>query len=863
MTIGITADPLADYRPPTGAFDEMLGRSGAIRDHWGRVGATLAELGVDQLQTRRSEALRLLDDDGVTYNITDGAEAGSRRWDLDPLPMVLAADEWATIDAGLVQRAGLFNLILQDLYGPRELVSSGLVPPEVIYADPAFLRPCDGIRLPGSTQLFTMAADVGRDPSGQPWVLSDRTQAPSGAGYALENRVVVSRVFPTLYREAQVHRLAPFFRTLRSSLQKVAPRGVDNPRIVVMTPGPWSETAFEHAFLASYLGYPLVQGGDLMVRGGKVWMRSLGRPEPVHVILRRVDDWYCDPLELRADSQLGVPGLTEAARLGNVSIVNPLGSGVLENPALLPFLPLLAKRLLGEDLLLPSAPTYWCGDPIARSHVQSNLGRLVLKPLARDLGRATMFGWDLSAAERDDVRARIEARPYAWVGQDPLSLGTVPTLTDGGIEARRYVLRGFAVARHDGYAALPGGLTRVTGSSDSMAVSNQRGSIGKDTWVLASEPETLGSFWAREGPVVHAVAPAASMSTRAAENLFWLARYAERAEDTLRLYRVVSDRRNDFEHGRNPAGTACLRALLRALTQVTTTYPGFVGDGSEQRLDQPAEELSMILGDDRCTGSLAYALRRMLDATLEVRDQLSTDTWLVVGNLDRDLALLGRRLPTAGSQVVARVLQSLLAFAGLAGESMVRDPGWRFMDAGRRLERGVHLSAFLRATLTRSGDTATDSLLWESVLTSTESIITYRRRYQSQAQVETMLDLLLLDRDNPRSLAFQLDRLAEDLAELPRPTSGSRLSTAQRELVELSAAVQVADTAAMATVTTDADGVTVRAGLEKFLDHAMGGLQRIADAIDAEHFSHQLPQLAVFQGTGPGGGPAAIAAGLR
>ncbi len=854
MTIGLTTDPLDAYRPIDGSFDEMVAPDGHLRDHWGRVGATLAELGSDQLHQRRSEAQRLLDVDGVTYNVFDGDAAGPRRWDLDPLPLVVAPDEWAAVEAGVIERSELFNLILTDLYGPRDLIRHGVLPPEVVFAHPGFLRACDGVGLPGAHQLFTLAVDIGRDPAGQPWVLSDRAQAPSGAGYALENRVVVSRVFPSLYRDAEVHRLAPFFRSLRSSLQAVAPPGVDNTRIVVLTPGPWSETAFEHAFLASYLGYPLVQGSDLVVRDQKVWMRSLGRNEPVHVILRRVDDSWCDPLELRPESQLGVAGLVESARLGNVSVVNTLGSGVLENAALLPFLPAISKALLGHELRMPSVPTYWCGDEQSRRHVTARLDQLVIKPIGRGAGDASAFGWELSSQQRDALVARIEAHPHTWIGQEPLALGTVPTLTDNGVEARRYVLRAFTVARGESYVALPGGLTRVAGSGGGMLVSNQQGSLGKDTWVLASEPEALGGFWAKDGPVVPAVEPAASMSARAAENLFWLARYAERAEALVRLLRVVADRRNEFEHRvqaagdswASPAGRACVRAPLEAVTHVTTTYPGFVGDGAMERLDAPDDELQGLVGNDRLRGSLAHSLRRMLDATLEVRDQLSGDTWLVVGNLDRDLAIMARPMRAGTSQaVIGRVVQSLLAFAGLAAESMVRDPGWRFMDAGRRLERGTQLTSLLRATLATDHDTATNSLMWESVLTAAESIITYRRRYQSRAQLETMLDLLLVDGGNPRSLAFQLDRLAEDLAELPG-AGAARRSEAERLLIELTATVQVADTNALARVAADG----TRPELTVFLDVATDRLHRIADALDEAHFRHQLPQRSVFQTPG-------------
>jgi uncharacterized circularly permuted ATP-grasp superfamily protein len=461
MTIRSPDRLLASYRPLPGAVDELLDDAGTVRSHWAHVGRALDELGLDELTRRRREVARLLDDDGVTYNIYEDGADTSARWRLDPLPILVSSDEWASIERGVIQRSELLNLVLTDLYGPRDLVRRGLLPPELLFAHPGFIRAWDGVRVPNS-QLFTAAFDLARDPGGDCRVLADRTQAPSGAGYALENRLVVSRIFPSLYRDAEVHRLAPFFRALRSSLQAAAPRPDDEARIVVMSPGPWSETAFEHAYLASYLGYSLVEGADLTVRDGKVWLRSLGRLERVDVILRRVDAWYCDPLELRPDSHLGVPGLVEAARLGNVTIVNTLGSGVLENPGLLPFLPRLSEHLLGQSLRLPSVDTWWCGDDASRSHVLANLGELVIKPTARNgSGPAAVFGAALSAREAAELRRDIEARPHLWVGQEPVALAAAPTLTDHGLEARRAVLRAFTVARGESYAAMPGGLTRV------------------------------------------------------------------------------------------------------------------------------------------------------------------------------------------------------------------------------------------------------------------------------------------------------------------------------------------------------------------------------------------------------------------
>ncbi|MCU1375113.1 MAG: Protein containing domain, partial [Actinomycetia bacterium] len=421
-------------------------------------------------------------------------------------------------------------------------------------------------------------------------------------------------------------------------------------------------------------------------------------------------------------------------------------------------------------------------------------------------------------------------------------------LTGAGLEPRRSILRTFAVARGESYAVMPGGLTRVAAEAGSSLISNQSGAVSKDTWVLASEPEPSSAWWLRDGPAVRAIEPAGSMPSRAAENLFWLGRYAERAESVCRLLRVVHDRRNEFATGANPAGKACVNDLLGALTHVTATYPGFLGHGGGLAAgpDAVGAELAALTLDSERAGTLAYAVRQLLDAAHAVRDQLSSDTWLVVADLDRDLlgARSGRRADPA---VLGRVMRSLLALAGLGAESMVRDPGWRFLEIGRRLERGLQLTALLRAIVTEERDTATDSLLLESALTSAESIITYRRRYRSHAQLETVLDLLLLDPDNPRSLAYQVQRLAEETDVLPggRPLAG-RLSDAGRAVLQVSTTLRLADTAALAQTSDDGR----RQALDGFLTDMAAALTTAGDAVTATHFTHLLPQRPMGRGMG-------------
>ncbi len=841
------------YQPLPGCYDEMLDHAGAPRAHWEPLASAFAELGTDELLRRRGEAARLLDQDGVIYNAYRESGQSARRWLLDPVPTVVSSREWEAIETGVIERAELLSLILEDLYGPRQLLRRGLLAPEVVLGHDGFLRACDQIRLPGHQQLFTYAADIGRDQHGRWAVISDRTQAPSGSGYALQNRTVISRVLPSLYRHSQVHRLAPFFRALRASLQEVAPAQAEDPRIVVLTPGPLNETAFEHGVLASSLGYPLVEGRDLTVREGRVWMRSVGALEPVDVILRRVDGWFCDPLELKPDSQLGVPGLLEVARLGNVSVVNTLGSSVLENPALMAFLPRLSEHLLGAPLRLPSAPTWWCGEQDSRAYVLANLEALILRPTSRRIAPAALLGSECSSTELERLRAAIVARPRDWVAQEPLAMACAPTLTEAGLESRRSVLRAFAVARRDSYVVMPGGLTRVAPNGAATRISNQAGAITKDTWVLASEPEPLTAFWLQGGPAVVGIDPMASMPSRAAENLWWLGRYAERAEALTRLLRTVQDRRNEFQGGTNPAGIAALRALLVALTTVSATYPGFAGEGSQARLEAPGLELLDLVVNDQRPGTLAHALRALLSNAYAARDQLSRDTWLVVGPLERALSGLDdphQDTQTPTQTALQEVMRGLLALSGLGVESMVRDVGWQFMDAGRRLERGIQLLSLLRASVSEARGTATDSLMLESVLSAAESIITYRFRYRSHAQLETVLDLLLLDSGNPRSLAYQFERLTQDLDALP-VAPGPRLRPEQRLVLEASTMLRLADVGAL--VAAQVDGR--RPALQALLGNLLALLTRVGDAVDAQHFVHLTPTVALL---GPAGSEPSI-----
>lgn len=842
MTASSASLDLDGYRPTPGMVDELLTGDAVYREHWERVGSAIGALGTAELQRRQEDVRRLLAADGATYRIL-GADR-TQPWKLDAIPLLFSSAEWSGIESGVMQRAVLLDLVLRDLYGERKLLQRGVLPPEVVARHSGYLRPFYGVSLPDQSQLFTYAVDLGRDEEGQLHAVADYSQVPSGSGYALENRVVLARVFPSIYRDAQVHRVAPYFRALRTGLEALAEHRSETPRIVVYTPGSHSETAFEHAYLASYLGYGLVEGSDLATSDGSVYLRTLGGRQQVDVILRRVDAAYSDPLELRPDSRLGVPGLLEACRRGNVVVVNTLGSPAIENPALNAFLPAAADALLGQQLRIPGVPTWWCGRADDCRMVLGRADELVFKPIDRAGRRRNemVVGSELSTTELDALRRRVEADPGNWVAHETLALSTTPTLTASGLRPRRTLLRSYAVAHGGSFAVMAGGLTRVAPDENTAVISNQTGALAKDTWVLSSEPETpsLLSLGSGSTPASAIDDSFGGLAERAAENLFWVGRYAERSESVVRLLRVVHDRRTDLTPS-DIAGQRSVNIVLQALAIATYTIGRDDWVADPPAPDNAEAELFSLACEPRRPGSLAFAVSRLLSAAESVRDQLSIDTWQVTSSLERLLQTLSTTSPERQDVVqgtLGSVMQSLLALHGLAGESMVRDAGWHFMEAGRRIERFHHLAMLLRATLADERDPDTDSQVLESVLVASESIVTYRRRYRSRAEVRTLLDLLLADADNPRSLRYQIDRLSEALDALPSPGVEGPLTSAQRLVLQVSTAIRLADTAELAVV----DDIGVRDALVRFCDDLLAKVEEAALAIAEGSFAPPLRQ---------------------
>jgi len=831
------------YATQLGVYDEMVAKERKVLPYWERFMDAIATLGSEQLELRRREAQRLLRENGVTYNVYGDAQKLTRPWRLDPVPLLISSEDWSLIETGLKQRAELLNLILKDIYGTQQLLKKGLLPSELVLAHDGFLHPCVGALPQLQRELIVYSANLARGHNGRMLVLDDRSQAPSGAGYALENRTVMTRVLPDIFRETQVHRLSGFFKALRKGLADIAPHNKEDPRIVILTPGSLNETYFEHAYLSSYLGFSLVQGDDLTVRDGRVWLKSLDGLQPVDVILRRVDDSFCDPLELRSASRLGVAGLLEAVRRNNVAIANPLGSSVLENPGLLAFLPRLARYFLNQELILPSVATWWCGQRRERDFVLQNLDRLIIKPINRSSGNYVLFGGQLSAKEKDLLRAAIIAKPHCYVGQEHVSFSTVPSFIDHHIEPRFAVMRSFAVASGGDYQVMPGGLTRIARQQDDFIVSNQAGGISKDTWVLADEPDKQVSLWFQPGRDVVLSATTEPLTSRAANNLFWVGRYLERIKAATRLMRTILLKLAETLELNDPLDSQCLTVLLSALTQVTGTYPGFVTSNASV-LKEPQHELLALAKNVQRSGTLAANIQAFAQTAFSIRDVWSQDTWRCVDNIQRrwqQRVVNGDCDPEQLQKHLDDLITGFVAFIGLTTESMTREAGWLMLDSGRRLEHALALIALLRATVVQRHEPALQNQLLEAVLISTDSLSIYRRRYRSFIKLPMVLELLLMDETHPRSLAYQLHQLSDHLSALPRERGKGQLSEEERLILRAYTDLRLVKVSDLVNAADD-DGVYSE--LESVLSAMTELLWQLYEVLAQAYFSHsQVPQL--------------------
>ena len=820
-------------------YDELKDASGALRPHWQGFATALTHMTEAEHARRTTSARAVIRDNGVTYNVYDEAGGRARPWQLDIIPLVIGATDWAVIEAAVAQRARLADALLRDIYGPQRLIADGHLPPHLVLGHPQFLRPLMDAKPPGGVHVHLWSADIARAPDGSWVVLSARADAPGGIGYALENRIVVSQLFPDLFRDMQVERHAAFFHAHREHVLGLA-EGAPG-RAVLLTPGAYNEAYFEHAYLAHYLGLSLVEGQDLVVRDGQVFLKTLAGLERVAVIFRRLDSDFCDPLEFRAESTLGVPGLAEAARTGGVVLANALGGGVIESPALGAYLPSAAQALLGETLLIPDIATVWCGTAWGRAEALKRLSQGVLRNAfdARPLfsrHSSARLGSELKPQEVAQLAGRLVDRGGSYVVQDIAPLGLAPVFENGAVAPKPVSLRVFAAWTPDGYMVLPGALTRVASDETIRALSMQSGAATKDTWVLSGAPVGTFSLLRRSGEPVAIRHAGDDAPSRAMDNLFWLGRYAERAEDLVRVLRAVVLRLGDDPalHASATVGELARRLLL-PLGQASVNAVEDAARGSEARL---SAELRAAIFDPEQPHGLQRLLGNVLRTAWAVRDRLSIDTWRTIHALttapETPGDVHGALDPAGARSYLDALVRRAAALAGLSAENMTRGSNWLFVDLGRRVERATHAGWLVRQTLAFQDDREIDAL--QLALEIADSSMTYRSRYFNVFQLPPALDLLLLDDTNPRSLAFQLETVAQHVAELPKSTPAQQRGLPAVIAGEAWKAVRGADPFAL----EQADASGRRPALMTLIATVDDAMTRLSDAIADAYFQHAV-----------------------
>jgi uncharacterized circularly permuted ATP-grasp superfamily protein/uncharacterized alpha-E superfamily protein len=776
---------VAGYRPLPGIFDEMMDGDGRVRAHWQPFLAMLAALGAEEINRRFAAADRYLRGSGVFYRVYEDATGIERPWPLSHVPLIVEPSEWKHLEAGLIQRAELLEAVLADAYGPSLLSRDGRLPAALIAGNPEFLRPMVGVAPPGDAHLRFYAVDVGRGADGRWWVLGDRTQAPSGAGYAIENRLALSRAIPDIYRTTRVERVAPFFQAFQAELSALSRQ--DDAHICLLTPGPMSETYFEHAYLARYLGLLLVEGEDLSVRDDGVFVRTVSGLQRTEVLLRRIDADFADPLELNAASRLGAPGLLQAVRDGKVVIINSLGAGLVEARAMLAFLPALAPIVLGAGLAVQNVATWWLGRADMREEMIEKLDGIVIASAFESPvdGRSAseVLGAKLDDAQRKSLILSIRDRGVDYVAQEAVTLSSMPVWRDGRLQPRPFTLRLFLAKVGERWRVMPGGFVRIADNADARAVSLQRGAATADAWVLAHGP--VGEATLLPAPERIVVQRAIGLlPSRAAGNLFWVGRYVERAEATLRLLRAMINRAAEADETAAPviAGIRSLLEVWAAVPDETGGAPAvFTARAVLARADMP--------------GSLPYLAGAARSAASVIRDRFSPDAWRAINDLATMIAM-PLTVGPAESVIIERVeaaLRIISSLSGLAQENMTQLAGWRFLELGRRIERAIATARLVRCFATAGAPEGGLELLLEFA----DSQITYRQRYVMVAARAPVIDLVMLDPSNPRSVAFQLDRIEAHLSALPGRNATGRLSPAQQIVVSIATRLRTVEAASI------------------------------------------------------------------
>jgi uncharacterized circularly permuted ATP-grasp superfamily protein/uncharacterized alpha-E superfamily protein len=780
----------------TDRYNELLDSNGQLRPHWQALVAQLESEAPTAMRQRQEAVQRQVRDNGVTYNVYADTHGVQRPWDLDVLPLIIAQDEWQHIAASVAQRATLLNKVLLDVYGEQRLLANGQLPPALVYGHSGFLPTCVGIPHYDNLALHSYAADIARAPNGQWWVVADRTQAPTGAGYALENRTIISGAFPELFRDLNIERLSGFFASMRDSLAhwghkvaekqartvpEITPLGAgEPPLVVILTPGPYNETYHEQSFLAGYLGYPLVQGSDLTVRNGVVWLKTVAGLKPIHAIWRRIDDNYCDPLELNAESLLGVAGLAQVARLGNVMIANALGSNLLQSGALLGFLPKLCRSLLGEELRMPSVATWWCGESAALEYVINNLDYLVIHPAYPQVQSSPLFGEDLNPEQKQALIARLRAQPDHYIAQEQLDISHAPVLVDqpqAQVSSLAVSLRVYAFATPNGYAIMPGGLARVASGKDAREVTMQRGGTSKDTWVLSHHNQPPFSLLRKTNSSRDLVRENTYLSSRMAENLFWYGRYCVRNLQKAIMLRATIRSLVEYTPDTRAGEWATMQGLCQWFDLLPTAKDEEALAAWQPWTDDDIAHLLIEAVFSQQSASLTTSVQQLFQQAFNLRERISNDHWRTVNTLSRQF--INRHQQPSLQDAMAAIelaINHFVTLTGFAMDWMTRDLGWRFMSLGRRIER----LQFMCVLLSRALNMPVQSNL-EWLLQVTNNLVTYRARYAAQPEWLPVLDLLLMDENNPNAIVFQIKGLLKYLEEMDAQDNAGGIAVELRD----------------------------------------------------------------------------------
>ena len=851
MIQDISLGLLHSYKEKINSYDEVLDQNGEIKPYWKGLFDTLESIGLDELELRNQEIVKKLKENGVTYNVYDSNQESDRAWKLDPIPFLIHESEWETIEKGLKQRAHLFNLILKDLYGPQTLIKNAIIPAELVFDNAGFLLPCFDIIQKNDKQLLNYAVDLARGPDGKMWLLDNRAQAPSGAGYALENRIVMSKVLPELNEKTYRKRLSPYFNQLQQTVDSLGNNSNENPNVVFLTPGPGNETYFEHVYLSSYLGYTLVQGNDLVVRDGFVWLKSIDQLERVDVIIKRLDDEWCDPLELRRDSLLGIAGLLQVIRLGNVAVVNPPGCSILENYGLMAFMQNACKFLLNETLLINSIATWWCGHAKELNFVLSHLPKLIIKKTNRKQGFRSIYGRLLNEKQLEDLKKLILKNPKEYVAQEEVSLSTTPAFVNGKIEPRYAAIRAFLIAEDDDYKVMQGGLTRSSAVRDKFEISNQLGGISKDTWIITDAPTEYHEKTVERKNTNNQLNN--SLTSRNAENLFWLGRLCERTMALRSFLKIILNRLNEnvVKHGNKQP--EFLIVLLKSLTHLTQTYPGFVGKeakegevfDNEAIFENPITELLLLINDSKKVGSVVYNMQSLLNTINQVSEKWNNDTRQII-NLLEDIHSTLKKTNNINhvNHSLDKLHIRLFSFYGIIYETLPRDNGFYLMEAGKNVERILSLISVFRTAFNYKKDEEEEALLMEAILENHHLLAQYRNIYKSHLSLKAVTNMIFLEKNLTYTLSFLLNTLTYYLSKLPKINEPNRLSIAEKAALEASTIINLIDANSLIQVDEETQ---FRPELDKTLSDVFELISNVSNNLSSLYFNHSVMQHSVLE----------------